>query len=85
MSWRKKMEDNYSRIKRYRDELEKVKNELAQAEGRKKELLERLKEEFQISSVEKAKETLQSLRDKLAKMERDFDKKMKYIEQTYEL
>jgi len=78
-------DNNYERMKKYIDEIEQVKNELAQAEGRKKELLARLKEEFNISSIEKAKTSLDALRKKLGEMESEFEKKMEYIEATYEL
>lgn len=78
-------DNNYERMKKYIDEIEKVKNELAISEGRKKELLLRLKEEFHINTIEKAKSTLDSLRKKIQVLEKEFEEKMSYIEATYEL
>jgi len=78
-------ENNYERIKRYVEEIDKAKKDLAILEGRREELMSRIRDEFRINSIEKAKSILASLREELDELEKQFEEKMQYIEETYEL
>jgi len=72
--------DRYNRLKR---KLDQEKIEQAKAEGARDELLKKLKELWDVDSMEEAEVALASLRDKEAKSEELFQKALDEFEEKW--
>lgn len=65
--------------------IENAKSSKERAEGRKSELMRRLKENFKCSSVENADKKLLKTKQQMEKLEKELEENINYIEENYEL
>lgn len=77
-----KIEDRLLRIKK---RIEKAKSDKERAEGRKLELMRRLKENFKCSSTHSAHKKLLKINQQIEKLRKELEKGVKNIEENYEI
>ena len=65
--------------------IDAAKTEKAQIEGALTQLMERLKSEFQLSSVEEAEEKLAQLKEESSKLQGEIDLGMKTLREKYKI
>lgn len=71
-------------LKKLKEEIDTAKEDKAKAEGRLQNLMERLKTEFKLDSVEEAKEEMKRLNNEAEKLEEEVEEKYTKLKQTYE-
>jgi hypothetical protein len=67
-----------------KETIEQTKEDAAKIEGRLQVTLERLKTEFELSSIEEAEEKIVSLKEELAILDRKIEKEFLELKQEYE-
>ena len=65
--------------------IDAAKTEKAQIEGALTQLMERLKSEFQLTSIEKAEKALAELKKETARLQEDLDLGMKALREKYKI
>lgn len=77
-------EDVAKRLLGIKKQIDEAKIEKAQIEGALDQNMKRLKEEFGVSTLKKAKEKLETLKGEQEKLQTKLDKQMKKLEDDYE-
>ena len=77
------MQDVVEKLNRIKKRIDKAKKEMAMLEGKKEQLLARLKSEFRVDSIEQAKEKLETLKDKKDRIETEIEEKMSKLEEYF--
>jgi hypothetical protein len=72
------------KLRTYREEVDKSKTALAQAQGAKAALLKRLKEEFGLDSVDAAAARLKAIEKEKQALEKSIAEKLAAIEANYD-
>ena len=65
--------------------IDSAKTEKAQIEGALAQLMERLKSEFQLTSIEKAEKALEKLKKEAANLQQDIDAGMAALREEYKI
>jgi len=68
-----------------KNEIEKAKQKQAHDEGRMTSLMERLKDEFGLNSLEEASKEIAKIEKKISKLDREFDTGFKQLQKDYEI
>ena len=77
------MQDVVEKLNRIKKRIDKAKKEMAMLEGKKEQLLARLKSEFRVDSIEQAKKKLETLKDKKDRIETEIEEKMSKLEEYF--
>jgi len=72
------------RVKALQNEIVQAKQELAECVGQEKELMNQLKEEFDVSTLDEAKELLSDMEKKEKDMESEISAGIKKLEEEYD-
>ena len=72
------------RVKALQNEIVQAKQELAECVGQEKELMNQLKEEFDVSTLNEAKELLSDMEKKEKDMESEISAGIKKLEEEYD-
>lgn len=80
-----KQEEDLELLQKLKDSIKNKKRERDQAIGKRDALLTKLKNEFKVSNINSAKRLLQDLKEERKGLQKDFESKMEYLRENYEL
>lgn len=78
------MSDKIERVLELKAEVEKAKIDKAKLEGSLKQMMQRLKDDFEVKTVEEAKKLLKSLKKEAVELEEQIEEAITKLEEKYD-
>ena len=75
--------NDLTRLRNLRDQINKAKDDIAQAKGTRAQLMKQLKDQFNCTSIEDAEALLQTYQNNLQKITQDIKRHISELEDTY--